>query len=137
MKVEFQDFSLKCQTELNDITTAWLYEAAAELTAATKRRSRVDTGQTKGSWTFEVKESTGEAKVGSPLQNAVYEEFGTGQYALSGNGRKTSWVYKDKKGKFHRTLGKKPRRSLHNAFLYNKAKIRKALEVKLKGLNNK
>ena len=87
---------------------AWLYEAAGELEAQVKRNTKVGTGQLKNSWTYKVDESKGEATIGSPLENAIWEEFGTGQYALHGDGRKTPWVYKDDKGKWHTTIGKHP-----------------------------
>jgi hypothetical protein len=31
--------------------------------------------------------------------NAVYEEFGTGEYAFNGNGRKGGWFYVDEREK--------------------------------------
>lgn len=36
----------------------------------------------------------------------IYVEFGTGIYAEEG-GRRTPWAYKDKDGKWHRTVGSK------------------------------
>lgn len=61
---------------------------SGELEAQVKRNTRVDTGQTKGSWTYKVDEANGEAMVGSPQENAIWEEFGTGQYALNGDGER-------------------------------------------------
>lgn len=70
------------------------------------------------------------ALVGSPLENAVWEEFGTGDYALNGNGRKGGWAYEDDYGEWHFTHGKRPRRALHNAFETKKsALIRRAEEI--------
>ena len=70
-----------------------LLECAAEFVSQTKRNSRVDTGKTKSSWKAFVKR-TGSgfvAYIGSPDENAVWEEFGTGEYALdSSKGRKGS-----------------------------------------------
>ena len=66
--------------------------------------------------------------VGSDLENAIWEEFGTGEYALHGDGRKGGWVYKSKKdGKFYHTYGKTPRQPLTKAFQSVAPKIKKQL----------
>lgn len=132
MSVEFQDFSIKVKAELESAVEQFLEEVGGELEAQVKRnQTRVDTGQTKGSWTHVVKGK--EVTIGNPLENAIWEEFGTGEYALKG-GRKGGWIYKDKKtGEFHRTKGKTPLRPLHNAFKSNKEKIKRRAEQVLKG----
>lgn len=134
MSVEFKDNSLKVKAALNEKTIAWLHEAAGEIESQTKRNTRVDTAQLKNSWANTVDESDGTATVGSPLENAIWEEFGTGEYALHGDGRKTAWTYKDRKGKWHRTSGKRPSRALNNAFASSKGKLKARLEQILKGM---
>lgn len=134
MPVEFKDNSLKVKAALNEKTIAWLHEAAGEIESQTKRNTRVDTAQLKNSWVNTVDESDGTATVGSPLENAIWEEFGTGEYALHGDGRKTAWTYKDRKGKWHRTSGKRPSRALNNAFASSKGKLKARLEQILKGM---
>ena len=131
-EVKFTDNSVACKKAIAQAAKAFLIEAAGELTSQVKRNTRVDTGQTKGSWRYEIKEN--EALVGSPLENTIWEEFGTGQYALKGNGRKTPWKYKDAKGNWHTTTGKKPSRALFNAFTKLKPKIQKMAEEKFKGI---
>lgn len=133
--IEFENFSMQVKAELNDKTIAWLYEAAGEVQAATMRNSRVDTGQTKASYDYHVDESSGEASVGSSYENAIWEEFGTGIYALNGDGRKTPWIYTNRKGETVYTHGKRPNRPLHNAFTSLQSKLEKALENVLKGMN--
>lgn len=134
MAGKFQDNRVKVKEALNDDCISWLYEAAGELQSETARNTRVDTGQLAGSWSYNVDENKGEAVIGSPLQNAIWEEFGTGQYALNGNGRKTAWAYKDSKGHFHKTKGKTPTRALHKAFTTKKTQLQKRLEDILKGM---
>ena len=133
--IQFEDNSIEVKEAINDAIAAWLYEAAGELEAQVKRNTPVDTGQLKGSWNYNVDESSQKATVGSPLENSIWNEFGTGQYALNGDGRKTPWRYQDVKGKWHTTTGKRPKRSLHNAFESLKSRLQTALENKLKGLN--
>jgi len=128
MSVKLIDNSIAVKAALDDACIAYLYEAGGELTAQAKRNTRVGTGQLKGHWQYDVDEFEGVCTVGNPLQNAIWEEFGTGEYALKGDGRKGGWTYQDDKGKWHHTFGKTPSRALHKAFtslksaLINRAK---------------
>lgn len=128
--IEFTDNSAVVKAALSEGVRAFLYEAGGELQAQTMRNSRVDTGQTRGSYQYKVEEGSGEstAHVGSNLQNAIWEEFGTGEYALHGDGRKGGWKYVDAKGKGHFTRGKKPNRPLYNAFNALREKLKRRLE---------
>lgn len=74
----------------------------------------------------------GIAYIGSNLENAIWEEFGTGKYVLHGNGRKGGCTYRDEKGKYHHTYGKLPNRPLYKAFTALKNKIIKRAEEVLK-----
>lgn len=134
-KVQFHDYSQDIQAAIEELAIAVLEEVAGELESAVKRNTAVDTGQTKNSWTHSVT-SKGEehtAVVGSPYMNAVWEEFGTGEYALNGNGRKGGWFYEDAEGNGHFTHGKKPRRPFFKAYTENKDKLIKHMQNKFKG----
>lgn len=135
MSIQFEDNRAKVKDAINDAIIAYLYEAAGELEAQVKRNTRVGKGQLKNSWTYNVDESKGEAVIGSPLENAIWEEFGTGQYALNGDGRKTAWTYKDEEGKWHKTKGKPPHRALQTAFNTLKNPLEARLESILKGMD--
>lgn len=128
--IEYTDNSAIVKAALSEGVRAFLYEAGGELQAQTMRNSRVDTGQTKGSYQYKVQEGTGEstAHVGSNLQNAIWEEFGTGEYALHGDGRKGGWKYVDAKGKGHFTRGKTANRPLYNAFSALREKLKRRLQ---------
>lgn len=135
MSVQFEDYSMQVMAALDDACIAYLYEAGGELESQVKRNTRVGrTGQTKGAWQYKVDESKGECVVGNPLENAIWEEFGTGEYALHGDGRKGGWYYQDDyDGTWHHTHGKTPNRALHSAFnTLKNALIRRAEQV-LKG----
>lgn len=149
--VQFINNSVKVKKALNDKGVAWLYEACGELEAQTKRNSKVVTGKTKGSYQHNVDESSLEGVVGSSYENAIWEEFGTGEYALNGDGRKGGWFYpvdnsskikrnKDgsirknskykKETEFYFTLGKRPKRPMFKAFTALKGKlIRRAQKI--------
>ena len=136
MAVEFLDFSIQVKEAMNDKALQFLEEAASAIESAARRNSRVDTGQLIGSWNHQVDESAKEAQIGSPEQNAVWEEFGTGEYALHGDGRKGGWTYQDDSGDWHHTNGKTPNRTLHNAFESKKAAIIRRAKQIFKGLGS-
>lgn len=136
MAVEFQNFRIQVSEAMDRAAVAFLYEAAGEIEAQAKQNTRRGrTGQTANSWAYRVDESGLEATVGNPLENAIWEEFGTGEYALNGDGRRGGWTYKDQMdGTWHHTYGKTPNRALHNAFITLKsALIRRAQEI-MRGL---
>ena len=123
MAVEFQDFSIKVIDAMEDACLQFLEESSFEVQSETQRNSRVASGKTKGSWQTKVDASAKEAKIGSPEQNAIWEEFGTGEYALGGDGRKGGWRYQDDSGQWHFTRGKTPNRTLQRAFTSKKGAI--------------
>ena len=133
--IKFEDYRVTVKNELSDRVVAFLYEVGGEFASQAARNSRVKTGQTKGSWDYSVNESALSVTVGSPLENAIWEEFGTGEYALYGNGRKGGWYYVDEFGDGHYTHGKTPNRALHNALQTLKPQIKAAMEERLKGMN--
>jgi hypothetical protein len=163
MPVEFEDFSVQVIEALDDAAIAYLYEAAGELEAQTKRNSRpkkYEGRMAHALWKYVVDEGGKEATVGSPHEAAYWEELGTGEYALNKDGRKGWWVYIDgqasqgggktypnkeeaemaaaylrSKGyKAHATNGIEPNRPLYRSFASLKsALIRRAEEV-LKGM---
>ena len=117
MSVEFRDFSRIVLQRIQETGEQFLEEVGGEVEAQTKRNTKVDTGKTKNSWEHVVNADKMEVQIGSRYKNALWEELGTGIYALNGDGRKTKWVYKSPKdGKFYATIGKKPRRALYRAY---------------------
>lgn len=98
---KFNDNTIKVLGAMDDKVVAILEECAGSLTSAVKRNSRV--GQpgapTKNSWKYKVTKDGNEhiAVIGSNLENAIWEEFGTGEHAITENGgkggRKGYWVF--------------------------------------------
>lgn len=105
----------------------FLTEVGGVIQGQAQRNSRVDTGQLKSSWDYKVKDDA--VYIGSPLENAIWEEFGTGIYAednngaASGKGRKTPWNYIDRHGQRHYTRGKTANHTLQRAFDMKKNSI--------------
>ncbi|MBO5163241.1 MAG: HK97 gp10 family phage protein [Ruminococcus sp.] len=132
--VIFESFAIEVMGEINDKINIALEESAGELESRAKRNTRVASSNTKNSWKHKVDTEKHEAVIGNPLENAIWEEFGTGEYALQGNGRKGGWVYKDDSGDYRFTRGKKPSRALFRAYTALKNKIEKHLQDSLKDL---
>lgn len=146
--VQFKDNSIKIKQDINKKSLNWLEQVASEIESQVIKNSRTDTGDTKRYWKHYVDESRGEAVIGNELENALWEEFGTGEYAVNGDGRKTPWYipvegYTGKKkptfngkvvvvhikGKdFYKTNGKKPSRAFTKAFETVKPKAEKRAE---------
>ena len=128
--VKFTDHTLEVKNLVAKLAYQAVEESCGVLESQVKRNTAVDTGQTKNAWQHNVKASneitTG--TVGNPLENSIWEEFGTGEYALNGDGRKGGWSYKDEQGKWHHTMGKHPRRPLHRAYTALKSKLIKRIQ---------
>lgn len=134
-KVEFHDYTIKVKEAMDDGIIAVLEECAGELESQAKRNSRVDTGKTKNSFRHKVVDSEHTAYIGSDDENAIWEEFGTGEYALNCDGRKGGWAYEDPKtGETIWTYGKTPSRAFWNAYTTMKDKIINRIQNFFKGL---
>lgn len=133
-KVEFKDFSIEVQNAIDSLAQSTLEEVGGELESAVKRNTAVDTGRTKNSWQHRLASSKDrhEVSVGSDYMNAVWEEFGTGEYALNGDGRKGGWFYEDEEGNGHFTHGKHPRRPFWKAYTSSKNKLVKIVQDRFK-----
>lgn len=133
--IQFDDYSMQVKTALKDTALAFLEEAGGEVEAQTKRNCTVVTGKTKGSFQHTVDEGSLTVAIGSDYENAIWEEFGTGIYALNGDGRKdVPWIYYDEQGEKHISFGKRPKRMLWNAFQSLQAKIQQIAEERFGGL---
>jgi hypothetical protein len=126
VEFNFESNSVVVHRTMCNKVEALLLEVSAEIVSQTARNTKVKTGQTKGSWaanlTNDGKEYT--ANIGSDYENAIWEEFGTGEYALKGDGRKGGWAYEDPDtGETVWTHGKRARRPFWNAYIKLKNKI--------------
>lgn len=95
MSVEFTNNSIRVKEAMQEACVAYLHEAAGEI--QTQAAQNMPPGQwyaqQKAKWDYVVDENKLEATVGNPMQQSLWTEFGTGEYALHGDGRKGYWVY--------------------------------------------
>lgn len=94
---------------------------------------RVDTGAMRNSIAHAVEMDEQAVYIGSNLEYAVYNEVGTGIYAEGGGGRKTPWMYQDRNGEWHKTVGMKPIHMLKHAAADHGDEYRAMVEAALKG----
>lgn len=126
-KVEFEEHIDEFKEQLEQKAIQWLEEAKSSIASQASRNSPVDTGALKASFQTDsiVDEHTRIAYVGSSLEYSIWQELGTGEYALNGDGRKGGWAYKDyKTGETIFTHGNQPRRMLYHAFMQKKEKVK-------------
>lgn len=138
MAVIFQNNIIRVTNAMNDACITYLYDAGMLVEGEVKLNCepRIDTGQTRSSWQYIVDEEKLQVTIGNPLQNAIWEEFGTGEYALHHNGRKGGWVYMDNDGKYVFTKGKTPHRPFERAYNALKNILISMAEQVLKGRFN-
>ena len=156
MGVEFHDFRVQIKGAIDSSIDGVLAECAGEIISQTKRNSRVGSAgaKTKNSFQYKIDTASHTAYMGSPEENAIWEEMGTGEYALKNNGRKGAWyvpvdsvhgykkpsfngkvVIVHRNGKaFYKTNGKKPSRAFWNAYESLKNAVVKRIQDALKGL---
>ena len=160
-EIIFEDFTGEITKEIENIILIWLEESASELESQTK--TRTGTGayyrEIADSWKHTIDKSKYEAIIGSHLENALWVEYGTGEYALNGDGRKDWWVFiegssgiSDNESKHYKTKeeakrtvaylrskgipagytrGQLPKRPMHYAFSQNEKPIKEELKSKL------
>jgi hypothetical protein len=133
--IKFEDFTIEVLNVMDDGINAVLEECAGEMESQVKRNTRVASSQTKNNWRHHVDTAKHVATIGNNLENAIWEELGTGEYALEGNGRQGGWSYVDEEGNGHFTHGKKPSRAFHNAYTALKNPIISRIQEAMKGLN--
>ena len=110
--------TLRVNGDIAGIIEAKLQRALEEVGLAAEGYAKlncpVDTGRLRGSISHAV--NGNQAVIGTNVEYAAYVEFGTGSGAAGGNGtNKTSWVYRDKLGHFHRGFPQPPRPFIQTA----------------------
>ena len=131
---KFEDNSKKIKKALMEVSEQALEEAALLVEGQAKALAPVGTGELRDKIGHNIKEVNGMkiAQVGSPLQYAIYVEYGSGEHATNGAGRKGGWVYKGPDGKFYFTRGMKPQPFLRPAFRRNRKQIEQIIGGKFK-----
>ena len=99
-----------------------------------KSLAPVDSGELRDKIDHKVGEKGGNiiGTVGSPMFYAPYVEYGTGEHAENGSGRKGGWSYQTPDGEWHHTFGNKPQPFMRPAFRRNRKQIESIIGDKYK-----
>ena len=126
----FEDNREKFKVALNEAAVRGVTAACLIVESQAKLLAPVDSGYLRDmSIDHKVDEKSDEVEgqVGSGAEYAPFVEYGTGEFAENGEGRKGGWAYVDDEGKGHFTLGNKPQPFLRPAFRSNKENIKRLI----------
>ena len=110
--MKFIDHSDEGKEALKDATIQWLFQACILVEGQAVALAPVQTARLRNSIDHHVDEAELTGYVGTNVEYAVYVEFGTGEFAENGNGKKpfTTW-------------GQEPQPYLRPAFRKNRSAI--------------
>lgn len=135
--IVFEDNTVQVKNLVESTARSFLDEIGGAIKSRAKRTVRRRTSQTAGSYDYKIDMGSHSVTIGSPSENAIWEEYGTGIHAINGDGRKTSWLYFDTyDGKWHRTKGKTATRPLFTAYTMLKSKIVRRAEQLFGGMSS-
>lgn len=124
---KFEDYSKEIKRRMSFVSEKALETALLHVEGQAKLLAPVDEGELRDHISHRIilKGNDGDrvGQVGSPSKHSFYVEYGTGELAVNGNGRKGGWVYKAANGKFYFTKGQKAQPFLKPAFRRNRSKI--------------
>ena len=125
--MKFVDNSKAVKRELERAVIRGLIKASLLVEGQAVLLAPVDKGGLRDSIGYKVDESELVAYIGTNCEYAIYVEYGTGEFAENGNGRKGGWVYKTPNGEVHFTYGMPPQPYLRPAFRQNQKAIKDIL----------
>lgn len=132
--IEFTDNTKKVKGALYDVSDEAIEAALLILEAQIKANAPVDTGGLRDSISHQAhrKDNAVWGEVGSPLMYAIYVEYGTGEFAENGAGRKGGWAYKDPSGEWFFTWGQSPQKFMRRAFRTKRNQVEQVIGQKFR-----
>ena len=119
----FKDNSMEGKERLKNAAAKWLLQACILVEGQEVLLAPVATSRLKQSIDYIVDDDELVGYVGTNVDYAIYVEFGTGEFAENGNGRKGGWMYIDPSGEWFFTWGIEPQPYLRPAFRQTKGQI--------------
>lgn len=133
----FNDNSKACKDAIKSAYEKWLYAVGELLVSSIRPLIPVDTSSLKTSLDYKVNVDEMTVTIGVGEQYAIYVEFGTGEYAENGQGRKGGWAYKDTQtGETIFTYGSHPKPFMRPGYRSQKQNIKLLLEKYLKEIGH-
>ena len=134
--MKFEDNSQEAKDAIKEASIKFLFEACLLVQGRAALLAPVGyTGNLRDSIDYVVDEDELVGYIGTNSDYGVYVEFGTGEFAENGQGRKGGWVYKNPvDNEFYFTWGQDPQPYLRPAFRESKAQIESLLKSLLSQL---
>jgi len=122
---KFEDNSNIVKKAMDAASERAMEAATLYIEGQAKSLAAVSSGEMRDKIDHKVSKRNGNiiGTVGSPFMYAFYVEFGTGEFAENGAGRKGGWSYQDSSGEWFFTWGQDPQPFLRPAFRRNKQQI--------------
>ena len=114
---------------LSKATLKYLFQACILVEGQAVLLAPVKYGRLRDSIDYYVDEKELVGYVGTDVEYAIYVEFGTGEHAENGRGRKGGWVYMSPDGEFHFTTGMEPQPYLRPSFREKKNDLESLAKV--------
>lgn len=121
--MKFKDNSEVAKQVITEAGVQFLFQACLLVEGQAVALATVQTARLRNSIDHTVDEDELVGYVGTNVEYAVYVEFGTGEFAENGQGRKGGWMYQDPSGEWFFTWGQEPQPYLRPAFRQNKGRI--------------
>jgi HK97 gp10 family phage protein len=132
-KFRFESNKKKVLSAITEAENRALEGVGEFIKGRAKLLAPVDDGNLRSSINHVVDNKGARVVIGTNVEYAPYQEFGTGRHAEKGGGRQGGWLYKDPKtGKTVFTYGNKPQPFMRPAAEENKGQITKLAESLLK-----
>ena len=117
MRVEYEDNSVRVLGKVQEAIYAFLEEAGGEIEGGAIENTPGNLSDLRGQWRHEVRMDHKEVVIGNSAEYAIWQEMGTGEFAINGDGRKDiPWRYQDEAGDWHVTTGIHPKQMLTNSW---------------------
>lgn len=131
---KFTSYKQRVINQLDETAIRGMTMVLEFIKSAIKTNAPVDLGFLRDSIDYQIKKEGARVVgiIGSPLQYAIYVEFGTGEFAENSAGRKGGWVYQDPSGEWYFTWGQEPNPFMRDAFRDNKQQIAEILGEEFK-----
>ncbi|MEG0628770.1 MAG: HK97 gp10 family phage protein [Enterococcus sp.] len=130
---KFTSYKDKVMGQMDAAAERGMTKVLEIIKSAAKAGAAVSSGQLRSHIDYQLKKIGAQivGVVGSPDQYAIYVEFGTGEFAENGNGRKGGWVYQAPSGEWFFTLGQEAQPFMRPAFRQNKNVTKEILSKEL------
>lgn len=132
---QFEDNSKQVKQQFHDVSEEGMLAALLLVEGQAKALAAVASGQMRDGVDHKITSDSASrliGQVGSPHEHAIYVEFGTGEFAENGAGRKGGWVYQDPSGQWFFTWGQEPQPFLRPAFRMTKKQVEQIFGITFK-----